>query len=259
MTDAEPRDLRRSERSGLIGLGVLGAAWTALPALLGFWLLAELGAISTWLREHPDEGVLIFVAIFAITSGLGMLPTYAQSILGGWVFGLGVGIAAALAGFLGGALVGFVVVRLVARESVQRFIDRRPRAAVVREALVGGGRWRTAGVVALLRMPPNSPFALSNLVMASAGVRLAPFLAGTAMGMLPRTALAVWLAAAAAATGAVDIQTFAKERGVAVVILGVAAMAVSLSIVGMLAKAALRRMAPQPRERRASSPSDGMG
>lgn len=244
MPHAEPEDPRGSERSGLIGLGVLGAAWTGLPALLGFWLLAELGSISAWLREHPGEGVLIYVAIFAVTAGLGLLPTYAQSILGGWVFGVAAGVPAALAGFLGGALLGFVVVRLVARESVQRFIDRRPRAAVVREALVGRGPWRTVGVVALLRMPPNSPFALSNLVMASAGVRLLPFLAGTAMGMMPRTVLAVWLAAAAAATGAMDIQSFAKERGILVVIVGFVAMAISLSILGMVAKAALRRLAP---------------
>jgi uncharacterized membrane protein YdjX (TVP38/TMEM64 family) len=244
VTEPELRDPRR-ERSGLIGIGVLGAAWTALPALMGIWLLAELGTISAWLREHPGEGVLLFVAIFAVSAGLGLLPTYAQSILGGWVFGMAVGVPAALAGFVGGSLIGFAIVRLVARESVQRALDRRPRAAVIREALVGRGFLRTAAVVALLRMPPNSPFALSNLMMAAAGARLLPFLAGTAVGMLPRTAFAVWLAAAASSTGASDIQSFAAERGVLVIAVGIAAMAVSLAIVGSLANAALRRLAPE--------------
>lgn len=235
---------RRIERAGLVGVAVIGVAWTALPALLGLWLLAELGGISAWLREDPARGWWLYVGLFALSAGVGLLPTYAQSILGGWVFGIRGGVPGAMLGFLGGALLGYLIVRVVARESVERFIDRRPQAAVVRQALVGHGFWRTVLVVALLRMPPNSPFALTNLAMASTGVRLAPFLIGTALGMLPRTAVAVWLAHAAASTGAADIQTFAQERGLWMLLAGLVAMAVTLSIVGAMAKAALRRIAP---------------
>lgn len=233
------------ERAGLLATGVLGAAWTALPALLGFWLLAELGEIGNQLDARPDSGVWIYAGLFAVTSGLGLLPTYAQAILGGWVFGPVVGVAAALAGFVGGSCIGYLVARLVSRGSVETWIARKPRAAVVREALVGHGFGRTVLVVALLRMPPNSPFALTNLAMSVAGVRLGPFLLGTALGMLPRTVIAVWLAAAAAATGAKDIQTFASERGVWLVVGGVVSMIVVVAIVGSMAKTALRRLAPE--------------
>jgi len=75
-------------------------------------------------------------------------------------------------------------------------------------------------------------------------VRLGPFLLGTAIGMLPRTAIAVWLAAAAAATGAEDIQAFASERGVWLVAGGVVSMVVVVAVIGSMAKAALRRLAP---------------
>lgn len=232
------------ERAGLVATGVLGAAWTGIPALLGFWLLAELGAIGDWLEARPGEGVWIYAGLFAVTSGLGLLPTYAQAILGGWVFGPVVGVAAALGGFVGGSSIGYLVARLVSRGSVETWIARKPKAAVVREALVGHGFWRTVLVVALLRMPPNSPFALTNLAMSAAGVRVGPFLLGTAIGMLPRTAIAVWLAAAAAATGAEDIQSFASERGIWLVVGGVVSMVVVIAIVGSMAKAALRRISP---------------
>jgi uncharacterized membrane protein YdjX (TVP38/TMEM64 family) len=232
------------ERAGLIATGVLGAAWTGLPALLGFWLLAELGAIGDWLEARPGEAIWIYAGLFAVSSGLGLLPTYAQAILGGWVFGPVIGLVAALAGFVGGSSIGYVVARLVARGSVESWIARKPKAAVVREALVGHGFWKSVLVVALLRMPPNSPFALTNLAMSVAGVRLGPFLLGTAIGMLPRTAIAVWLAAAAAATGAEDIQAFASERGVWLVAGGVVSMVVVVAVIGSMAKAALRRLAP---------------
>ena len=45
-----------------------------------------------------------------------------------------------------------------------------------------------------MRLPPNSPFSLTNLVLSTTGVRLWKYALGTAAGMLPRTALVVWLA-----------------------------------------------------------------
>ena len=59
-------------RNLVIALGVL---WVTLPPLMGFWLLGELGTVGDWLKSQPDFGLLIFVGIFALTSGFGLLPT----------------------------------------------------------------------------------------------------------------------------------------------------------------------------------------
>ena len=82
--------LTRAEIKGLSGVGILALAWVTLPALFGFWLLAEIGNVSDWFdRWEIDHGLvislLVYVAVFALSSGLGLLPTYAQAFLGGWV------------------------------------------------------------------------------------------------------------------------------------------------------------------------------
>jgi uncharacterized membrane protein YdjX (TVP38/TMEM64 family) len=152
------------------------------------------------------------------------------------------GLPAALVGFTGGALIGHAVARRVSKDRVEELISNDAKARAIRDALVGRGTGRTLLVVALLRLPPNSPFALTNLVMATTGTPLPAFLGGTLLGMLPRTAVAVSLAAAAAATGAEDIQTFVRHRGPWLLAAGVVGGMAVLGVIGAIARRALRRV-----------------
>jgi uncharacterized membrane protein YdjX (TVP38/TMEM64 family) len=92
-----------------------------------------------------------------------------------------------------GAAIGYAWSALLARKKAMQVIDRDKRARAVRDALADRGGLGTIGVVALLRVPPNSPFAITNLVMSATHVRFVPFILGTAIGMAPRTLLAVWI------------------------------------------------------------------
>jgi uncharacterized membrane protein YdjX (TVP38/TMEM64 family) len=222
--------------------GLLGVAWTAAPAACGTLLLVIIGPVSEWLLYHRPLGLALYTVVFVLGAGLGFLPTYAQSILGGWVFGLAAGLPAALAGFTGGGALGYAVARRVSKDRVLERIEANARARAIRDALVGRGPWRTFLVVTLLRLPPNSPFALTNLVMAATGVPLPAFLAGTLLGMLPRTAVAVALAAAASATGAEDIQTLVRHRGPWLLVAGVVGGMAVLGVLGAIARRALRRV-----------------
>ncbi len=223
-------------------VGLLGLAWAVIPAILGGFLLYHLGTVAGWLAADPAQGLVAYALLFALTAGLGLLPTFSQAALGGWVFGLTVGLGAALVGFVLAALLGFLVARLVAGDRVRGWLDRHPRASVVREALLGAGGWRSLRTVALVRLPPNSPFALTNLALASGGVGLFPYLLGTAVGMLPRTALVAGFAAAAASSGARDVQEFVSEGpGWGVFAAGFLALVVVLSILSRMARAALER------------------
>ncbi len=221
---------------------VLGVLWMLLPGIGGLLLIARMGTISEWLDAQGDLGIAIYIGVFIVSAGFGLLPTYAQAVLGGWVFGMAYGLTAALAGFTGASLIGYAITRIVARNRAESLIAENPRARAVREALIGRGFWPTLGIVTLLRVPPNSPFALTNLVMASSGVRLLPFALGTLIGMAPRTALVVGFAAKGAADGHRDIQSLIKDHGTLPVVAGIVVLVVVLSIIGRIANRAINRV-----------------
>ena len=226
--------------SGLKGTTALGVAWIAVPALAGFVLLAQIGPASDWITSHGNWGLVVYVLVFAITSGLGLLPTFTQAVLGGWVFGVWVGGPAAIAGFAGGSLVGRVVAAAVAGDRVEALIQKHERARAVRTALLQRGFIRTTVTITLLRLPPNSPFALMNLALTACRTRLWPYLIGTVLGMAPRTLILVGFAGAAASTGARDIQTFIKDGpGVGVFVGGIIALLIVLGILGSVVRRAV--------------------
>lgn len=209
--------------------GPLALASVALPPLSGFALIYFMKGVSDWLRGHQELGVGVYALGFAVLSGLALLPTYAQAALGGFAFGLPLGLPAAMAGFAGGAVIGYVIAWRASGDRVEKLIREHPRWQAVRDALVAdhtrNSFWKTTGMVALLRMPPNSPFALTNLVMASVKVPWASFVLGTVVGMLPRTAAAVWIGATLGldARGEFSTPLWLKISGVilAVVVLAV--------------------------------------
>jgi len=237
-------DTRRADFRDLGPAGVLAVIWILCPAALGFALLASLSPATEWLTSLGAWGPVVFAVVFAVTSGLGLLPTYAQAVVGGWVFGGTLGLTASLAGFVGGAAIGWGTARLVAQHRVEDAIARHPHARVVQGALMGRGWWRTASLVTLIRVPPNSPFALTNLVLAACGIRFGMHVAATAVGMTPRTAAIVLLAAAGAASGAEDLQTFISDGpGPWMLVAGIATLLIALAIIASIARRALSRFA----------------
>lgn len=227
---------------------LLGVAWTVIPALAGLTLLFELGPVTEWFRSLGGWGIVVYAAVFIVTSGLGLLPTYAQAVLGGWIFGLAGGLPAAMVGFTGGSLLGYIVARCAARDRVEKMIERHKKASIIREALVGRSFAKTIGIITLLRIPPNSPFALTNLLLSSCRVPLSAYVIGVVLGMLPRTAIVVGFAAAAAsqaaASGQGDIQSFIDQGpGPVVFIAGLALLIGIFLLLSHIANKALQRAA----------------
>lgn len=227
--------------------GALGLVWAVLPGVLGVTLLASIGAVSDWLVARGPWGLPIYALAFAASAGLGLLPTYAQAILGGWVFGFALGFPAALLGFTLAALVGYLLARWVAGDSLERLLARDPRLLVVRDALVRERHGRTLLVTALLRIPPTSPFSLMNLAFASARVALWPYLVGTTLGLAPRTVVYVWMGAAGAGTGAKGLGELVKNsKGLWQVALGIGLTLLVLTLLQRMAQKALERTLGSP-------------
>jgi uncharacterized membrane protein YdjX (TVP38/TMEM64 family) len=229
----------RASRLGFAGPMAVGALF--LPPLGSIALFMTMGTTGPWLQSHASIGVLIYVTAFAILAGLALLPTYAQSALGGFAFGVTLGIPAALCGFVGGALIGYTIAGRAAGDRVDRLIDEKPKWRAVRDALLDRRRgWLgTTGMVALLRLPPNSPFALMNLVMASVKVPRSCFLVGTLLGMLPRSSLAVVIGA--------GVEKLTKESLDAAVPgwvwwTGIALTVTIVGVIGYIANSAIERI-----------------
>ena len=163
----------------------------ALPPIGAVLLLGYLSRLGPWLQELGPSGVALYVAGFALLGGFALLPTYAPAILGGWAFGDLIGLPAALVGFVLAAAINYVWARRLSGDHGRALLAERPRWLAVRDALVGRSWWKTLLVVALIRVPPNSPFALSNGAMAAADVPMGAYLTGTLLGLAPRTAVAV--------------------------------------------------------------------
>lgn len=228
---------------------VLAAVAAFLPPLGSIVLFWKINAIGTWLREH-SSGVGIYVAGFAIAAGLAFVPTYASAILGGWAFGFNVGLPAALGGFLGGSLIGYAIARPTAGTRVEKLIAEHPKWKAVRDALIGGSALKTLGIVTLLRVPPNSPFAVTNLVLASVRVPLWIYAIGTLVGMTPRTAAVVFLASKLQNMAAKNAaEEAAKQQPWWVFAIGIGITIAVLGILGIIANHAIKRATAAPTSR----------
>ncbi len=223
--------------------GPLALIALTLPAIGGFVLLGSLDVVGPQLRDMGPAGVALYVAAFAVFSGFALLPTYAQAVLGGWAFGFAIGYPAAMAGFLGGAIIGYVVAALSSGTRVMDLIRERPAWAAVHQALVGSGPWRTLGIIALVRMPPNSPFAFVNLLTGSTRVAFIPYVVGTLLGMAPRTAAYVYIA-----VGVQDLLTARTATPRWMIVAGIVGMIAVFFILYAISKRAIERVTGAERD-----------
>lgn len=227
-------------------VGVIAVIAAAMPAIGGIVLLTYSQAVADWLRSHGDFAVWLYILGFAMLAGLAVLPTYAQAVIGGFVFRFGVGFPAALAGFAGAALLGYVIARIASGDRAVKLIDEHPKWRAVVDALLGGGFARTLGIVTLLRLPPNSPFAACTLVLAATRVPPVVYLLGTLIGLAPRTAAAVYIGAS------VPELSKADGTGWVAFAFAVATSLAVLLLIGHLANKALARFTQSERGRTAA-------
>ena len=91
----------------------------------------------------------------------------------------------------------------------------------------------------LLRLPPNSPFAITNLVLAATRVPLLPFTLGTLLGMAPRIGLIVWLSAHASQ---LDLGI---GKDLTIFLVGLVVLLLTLAVIGSIAWRAVDRVTRQ--------------
>lgn len=136
-------------------------------------------AIDGFVSAHRALAVLAYIALYIAAVALSLPGSIFLTVAGGFLFGLPIGATAAVIGATAGATVIFLVARTTLGEPLLRRAG--PRAA----QLAQGFRDDAFSYLLFLRLVPAFPFFLVNLVPAFAGVRLAPFVAATALGIIP--------------------------------------------------------------------------
>lgn len=167
--------------------GVLTAIASVSPLIGGFIILGLVQRLAPSIRAMEGTGAALYVVAFWLLGGFAVVPTYAWSGLGGWTFGVVNGFALAMAAFAGAAYLGYAFADWLGAERAVRVIDEHAKWQAVRRALVGQGFWRTFWIVALVRLPPTSPFSFISYVMSIARVPMLVYILGTLVGLAPRT------------------------------------------------------------------------
>jgi uncharacterized membrane protein YdjX (TVP38/TMEM64 family) len=135
-----------------------------------------------WLEALvADHGVLapvVYVVCYAALMTLMWIPASMVTMIGGFLFGFWLGALCAVAG----ATLGGTTVFLLARWGLVGLMER---AGPHVHRLEAGFRKDAFAYILGLRLLPMVPFAVVNMVAAALGVRLAVFVPGTALGIIP--------------------------------------------------------------------------
>lgn len=168
-------------------LRAIAKAALLLGGLLGaWWALRHLGLDDESMAAAQRHGPAAFVAVAALACTVGV-PRQVVAYGGGLAFGFWPGCALALVAEVLACAANFLWARLVARRWAAAWLARR-----------GGGRMERldrflhantfTATLTLRLLPVGSNLAL-NLLAGVSGVALAPFLAASALGYIPQTAV----------------------------------------------------------------------
>jgi uncharacterized membrane protein YdjX (TVP38/TMEM64 family) len=172
-----------------IPLAIVVAA-TALVFVTGIYrelsleaLVRHRATIDSLVDAHAMLAVAAYIALYIAAAALSIPGAMILTIIGGLLFGTAVGTAAAITG----ATIGGTIIFLVARSAIGEWLLRRAGSRASK--IMAGFRADAFNYLLFLRLVPLFPFWLVNLVAAFAGVALGPFVAATALGMIPAAAV----------------------------------------------------------------------
>jgi uncharacterized membrane protein YdjX (TVP38/TMEM64 family) len=177
---------------------VYAAAALLLLALVRYFPVQDwLRQALDWVRTLGPWGPVVFAAIYVVATVL-LIPGSVLTLGAGAVFGLGHGLVVVSLASTTGATLAFLIGRHLARDVVARRIEGNDRFTAIDQAVAIEG-WK---IVLLTRLSPAFPFNLLNYAFGLTRVKLGHYVLASWIGMLPATALYVYLGSLAQAATA---------------------------------------------------------
>ncbi|MEM9446545.1 MAG: VTT domain-containing protein [Verrucomicrobiota bacterium] len=179
------------KKKSLILIAIFIAA-LLLPLLGLTTLMPFVFSLADTFKQLGYWTLLPFIIVSGILIGLAIMPSHLSSALAGFLYGLPLGLLAALSSVIIGSLVGFTLTKKTTKTTLREWLDRSRLASLLAQELIDSNFRKCLTAITLCRLPPQVPFALGNIVAASSGAKLLPFILGTLLGMAPRVFLLVW-------------------------------------------------------------------
>ncbi len=135
-------------------------------------------------------GWLVFLVVYVAAVVL-LVPATPISLLGAALFGFAIGFPLIWAGAVVGTVITFSLARFLGRPFVERMFGERADFA---------GDWTNRnglGLVFFVRLVPLFPFNVVNYALGITRVRFRDYVIGTALGILPGTAMFALIGASA--------------------------------------------------------------
>ena len=164
-------------------VAAVAAVWASgLAGQLNWAGLARNKAwLDAWVAQHPVASPLLYAGLYATATAVSLPEAAVLTVAGGLLFGTWLGGTMAALGSTAGAVALFAAARSAFAGSLEKRAG--PRISRMRAEL------HRSGFLYLLaiRLVPLFPFWLVNLAAALAGMRLAPYVAATFIGIIPAT------------------------------------------------------------------------
>ncbi len=146
-------------------------------------LIRHRAILDAFVSEHWIQAQAAYLGLYVAAVALSIPGAALLTIAGGILFGAWIGAALAIVG----ATFGASLVFLAASGAFHDVFGRR--AGALAGKLAAGFRANAFSYLLFLRLAPLFPFWLVNIVPALVGVSLSTFVAATAIGIIPATAV----------------------------------------------------------------------
>lgn len=157
-----------------------------------FDIAAQLSSFLDNVASYGLPGMLLFIALY-IAATIGFVPASILTLGAGAVYGFWQGFALVSIASTSGAIAAFLTGRYIARDWVNSKIQQNQKFSAI-DAAVGTQGWK---IVLLTRLSPVFPFNLLNYAFGLTQVKFSHYGFFSWLGMLPGTALYVYLGAVA--------------------------------------------------------------
>lgn len=151
-----------------------------LNKYISFEALKENRATLTdWVQRYGALAAVLFALGYAVMTAFSIPGGALATIVGGFLFGLWVGVAAVVIGATLGAIAVFLAARTALGDAL------RAKAGSGLRKMEDGFKKDALSYLLVLRLVPLFPFWLVNLVPAFLGVKLRTYAIGTFFGIIP--------------------------------------------------------------------------